>query len=217
MSIGSFRVILTQFQVELRIRIPFCDKSKLAMTSRSKEMMPADIFDGSAGKLPRLSQVLAVSPVSTPNPTPIAPGRDAAIRASHGYFVQMVKLLSEVADGDIIKGILFVSIIHANTEILRRMDASSHAFATTGDVAPDEMRQPVSVYALAKGLGMPYETTRRYVARLIDEGLCVKVGGKGGIIVPGSVLASPRMVGVSTRHYAQIMKFVGMVNHFSSE
>lgn len=162
-------------------------------------------------KVSHLTQVQAAAAV----PTSISRGRDAALRASEGYFVQIVKLLSEVTGGDLVKGILFISIIHANTEILRRMDASSHAFTTTDGMPPDEMRQPVSVYALAKGLGMPYETTRRYVARLIDEGLCVKVQGKGGIIVPGSVLANPRMVTLSNRHYAQIMKFVGMVNQYS--
>lgn len=144
-----------------------------------------------------------------------APGRDASIRASEGYFVQLVKLLSELTGGDITKGILFISIIHANTEIIRRMDTNAHAFAVTDRMAPDEMRQPVSVYALAKGLGLPYETTRRYVAKLLDEGLCVK-SDKGGIIVPGSVLASPRMTSLATRHYAQILKFVGMVNDFSA-
>lgn len=172
-----------------------------------------DFFDGTAGKRQRLPQGLAISTPPNPNPTSLAPGRDAAIRASQGYFVQLVKLLSEVTGGDIIKSILFISIVHANTEIIRRMDNSSHAFAAAEGTPPDEMRQPVSVYALAKGLGMPYETTRRYVARLIEEGLCVKV--PGGIIAPSSVLSTPRMAALSSRHYAHIMKFVGMVNQFT--
>lgn len=146
----------------------------------------------------------------------IPPGRDASIRASEGYFVQLVKLMSELTDGDILKGILFVTIVHANTEIIRRMDANAHAFAVANTMAPDEMRQPVSVYALAKSLGLPYETTRRYVAKLIEDGLCIKVADKSGIIVPSSVLSSPRVVTLSNRHYAQIMKFVGMTNEFSS-
>jgi DeoR/GlpR family transcriptional regulator of sugar metabolism len=93
------------------------------------------------------------------------------------------------------------------------MDASAHAFAVAEGTPPDEMRQPVSVYALAKSLSMPYETTRRYVARLVEEGLCIKV--VGGILVPGSVLSTPRMEILATRHYAHIMKFVGMVNQVS--
>ncbi|MFZ4607433.1 MAG: hypothetical protein ACOYM5_14370 [Caulobacter sp.] len=160
-----------------------------------------------------MTQVLAVSADQTLPPIPLAPGRGAAIRASEGYFVQLVKLLSELTGGDIIKSILFISIVHANTEILRRMDASAHAFAVAEGTPPDEMRQPVSVYALAKSLSMPYETTRRYVARLVEEGLCIKV--VGGILVPGSVLSTPRMAILATRHYAHIMKFVGMVNQVS--
>lgn len=167
-------------------------------------------------KSPRNEQWGGASPEgSRSSPTPNPQGRAAISRASYGYFIPLVRLLSEVTEGDILKGVVLVSIIHANTEMIRRMDANGNAFVVTGTTTPDEMRQPVSVYALAKSLGLPYETTRRYVAKLIEDGLCIKAPFKSGIIVPGSVLASPKMAAMGNRHYAQITKFVGLVNQFT--
>ena len=103
-------------------------------------------------------------------------------------------------------GLCFVGGVQAQTNT---------AGAVSGSAASGDTITITAARALAKGLGLPYETTRRYVAKLLDEGLCVK-SDKGGIIVPGSVLASPRMTSLATRHYAQILKFVGMVNDFSA-
>jgi hypothetical protein len=167
-------------------------------------------------KSPRNEQWERTAPeASRSSPTLNPQGRAASIRASDGYFIELLRLLSEVTEGDILKGVVLVSIIHANKEMIRRMDANGHAFVVTGATTPDEMLQPVSVYALAKSLGVPYETTRRYVAKLIEDGLCIKAPYKSGLIVPGSVLASPKMAAIANRHYAQITKFVGLVNQFT--
>lgn len=140
---------------------------------------------------------------------------NSVVRASEGYFLQLVKLLSEMTDGDIVKGVLLVTIVYANTEIIRRMDGNTHAFASIDEIPTDDMRQPVSVYALSKSLGTPYETTRRYVNQMVEDGLCEKAGAKGGVIVPARVLSSARARAISTRHFAQSMKFVDRVNELS--
>jgi DeoR/GlpR family transcriptional regulator of sugar metabolism len=54
---------------------------------------------------------------------------------------------------------------------------------------PDEVRRPISVLAVANSLGLPYETVRRYVTKLIRLGRCGRV--KGGIIALASGLRRP--------------------------
>ena len=55
--------------------------------------------------------------------------------------------------------------------------------------APDAERRPVSVNAVAASLGLPFETVRRRVRRLCDEGVCTV--GPEGVVVPASFLVSP--------------------------
>jgi DeoR/GlpR family transcriptional regulator of sugar metabolism len=51
------------------------------------------------------------------------------------------------------------------------------------------MRRPVSILAVAGSLGLPYETVRRYVTKLVKMGLCIRV--RGGVIAPTSGMFRP--------------------------
>ncbi len=48
------------------------------------------------------------------------------------------------------------------------------------------MRRPISVHALALDLTLPYETTRRHVNALIEQGLAERV--ESGILVRAELL-----------------------------
>lgn len=139
------------------------------------------------------------------------------IRASKAHFLELVALISEIMPGDLMKGIVFVAIASANIEIVRRMDMSAETFTSSSGIPPDTMRQPVSVYALSKSLDLPYETTRRYVAGLIEEGLCVRVGKRGGVIVPARAFSGAKAESLRRRHHASATKFAAAVNGLSRQ
>jgi hypothetical protein len=84
---------------------------------------------------------------------------------------------------DIVGVLLFVTIIDANVRHLRETPELDERYSGLHDVPPDEVRRPLSVYALSKELGLPYETTRRQVNKLIAQGLCERAAN-GGLIVP---------------------------------
>lgn len=110
-----------------------------------------------------------------------------ALRASTRFFLKSVELLSRaVGDGDILRAVIFLAIVDANTRHLRPTDPLSQAYAGTGVRVPDDIRRPISVHALALELALPYETTRRHVNALIAQGLCLR--RDTGIIAPGEVL-----------------------------
>lgn len=121
-------------------------------------------------------------------------GRDvrrAAVRHGWSHVLRSVQLAAGLTGGDVVHGIILMAIIHANTATLRLSDGDNDYDAAPG-LPQDSLRTPVSVYAIAKQLGLPYETVRRHVARLMDEGRCIRVGERGGVIVPARAIGDMR-------------------------
>jgi DNA-binding Lrp family transcriptional regulator len=112
-------------------------------------------------------------------------------RFSAAYLLRTVGLLAETY-GDIRTGILAQTIVVANTAHLDTRAGEGRRYAGLDQGTPDELRRPISVVRLAESLGRPFETERRHVQRLIDDGICVRV--PGGLIVPGAVLDRPTAV-----------------------
>ena len=115
-------------------------------------------------------------------------------------------LLSRVIDSDTVGGFIFLGIAAANTRHLRPGSPEAQAYADTGTVVPDSMRRGISVHALSHEVNLPYETTRRHVQKLIQEGLCLRRAD--GIIVPAAALSSPRMLSVVDRNLANVYRFI---------
>jgi hypothetical protein len=119
---------------------------------------------------------------------PILARNVAAI--SMAYVVRAFTALGEVY-GDGWEGLLVIAIFAANAG---HIDVRTADPSVAGPDATlhDEMRRPVSVSQLAKTLGLPFETTRQRVKRLIDAGICVRV--EGGVIVPRTAMQRPDVV-----------------------
>ncbi|HRD27564.1 MAG TPA: hypothetical protein PLO65_04610 [Caulobacter sp.] len=101
-----------------------------------------------------------------------------AARLAGEFFVRGVEIVARAHGGDLLRGIIFTAIAVANSE----------AAPMTGGGA----RRPVSVMSIAHSIGVPYETTRRYVNMLVADGLCVREGRRG-VIVPEQALLRPEL------------------------
>lgn len=106
-------------------------------------------------------------------------------KASLDHFLRVVAVLSEVFDGNLLAGVVFLTIARAGVQ---------HLTLTPGPggpgpdgIYPDELRRPVSVMSVANFLGLSYETTRRHVSLLIERGYCVRVGARG-VMAPAEVI-----------------------------
>ncbi|MGA0602074.1 hypothetical protein ACO2Q3_15315 [Caulobacter sp. KR2-114] len=108
-----------------------------------------------------------------------------ATRLSSDYFFRALGLISSLHGGDITAAIIWQAIVTANTA---HLDAGDYRGSEASP--PDDLRRPVSVLSLSQSLGMPFETTRRYVNRMIAAGRCERV--RGGVVVPASVLNDER-------------------------
>jgi hypothetical protein len=148
-------------------------------------------------------------PNRDPSTAELAPG-SAGARLAQRATIQLVldtaDLLSGVIDADMVRGLIFLGIISANTRHLRAGSPQAQAYADTGAVVPDSLRREISVHALSHQVNLPYETTRRHVQKLIQDELCER--RDDGIVVPAAALSSPRMLAVVERNLANVYRFI---------
>jgi hypothetical protein len=127
--------------------------------------------------------------VKSDNQTPRAdPKARAAFRLAAQYTMRSVGMLTQLTNGELMPALLSLAIVQANVAHLSA-GASDGGFDGIDQIPPDAMRRPVSILALSTGIGVPYETTRRQVSKMIAAGQCKRV--KGGVIVPTEVLDTP--------------------------
>jgi hypothetical protein len=135
-------------------------------------------------------------------PSAMAP---VVTRQSAEYVVRAFRLLTETY-GDIQAGIVAQSIVAANTAHLDALMGEGWRYASLDQPPPDEVRRPISVCELARSLGLPYETLRRQVRRLIEAGVCVRI--EGGLIVPMTVVEQPAATRAMLANVRYVREFV---------
>lgn len=121
---------------------------------------------------------------------PAAYEHDAApcrlvVRLSSDYVMRLAEPIT-VRLGDLVTGIILMDVIHANTEHLSDAKGGDNDLNPIDFVA-DDLRRPVRTTALSARLGIPQETVRRHLARLVEAGLCERLAA--GYIVPARALA----------------------------
>lgn len=98
---------------------------------------------------------------------------------------------------DFIDPLITLAVVQANLAHLMRDPVLQRTYGGYNAAPPDELRRPVSINAIAHSLKLPYETCRRRVKRMAEEGRCL-ITDKG-VVVPASALHSPdhlrRMMG----------------------
>lgn len=127
-----------------------------------------------------------------------------AMRASTTYILRSVDLMSRVVGGDILNGVIFTAIIDANVRHLRPSDFVAQTYSDFSNAVPDEFRRPISVHALALELAVPYETTRRHVNRLINDGFAARADA--GVIVPAEVLGRDAIASVLRKNFDNLRR-----------
>jgi hypothetical protein len=123
---------------------------------------------------------------------------------SMDYVARVFRSLAEVY-GDGREGLVVQAIFAANTAHLdiRTVDRS---IAGPDATLPDEVRKPISINRLAQSLGLPFETTRQCVNRLIKAGTCVRV--KGGILVPKGAVQQPEVAAAVMANLTAVRQLV---------
>lgn len=123
-----------------------------------------------------------------------APDRRRQIHRLGGDFqLKMARLVALSVNRDFTTALVLLALSRANVRPIMESGESVQQYGAADAVPPDALRAPVTIYVLARELGLPYETVRRHVSKLKAAGLCQGVEG-GGVIVPGSTWDDPIIV-----------------------
>jgi hypothetical protein len=149
------------------------------------------------------SEFATVGGADAPAPDPeVARHGRLVARLSHAYVLRSLQSAAAVHGGDILLAIVAASIIVANTAHLNNVADRDAPYSGLSEAPPDDVRRPVSINALSSSLGIPFETTRRYVNKLIAAGYCTRV--RGGVIAPAEALTTPANEAFIVENYALV-------------
>lgn len=152
------------------------------------------ILEETCRETQRFVDALAEAGVRGP-PVAAADGdrRRQILRLAVDYYLRCIDRLTTDLELDMVHALVYVAVVQANVRHMIADGALATEFAALETVPPDRVRRAVSVYAVARELRLPYETTRRYAGQLIAQGLCAR-GGEGGLMVPQQVHQRPRLL-----------------------
>ncbi len=129
-----------------------------------------------------------------------------AARLATEFFLRQIVTIARGFEGDFLLGLVFIGISAANNRRITRSPDLIRLYPALTDVPAEEHCAPVSVAALARSLGMPFETTRRYVIRLIDSALCARTDD--GLLLTRAALASDKVVDMIATSNADLRIFL---------
>jgi len=114
--------------------------------------------------------------------------------------MQMTALASGIRtfDGDLDRAIIFM-VVARESELLSRHSAGYARYGDGGAKA-------ISINALAASLARPFETVRRHIHGLCDQGLCLRT--RAGVTVPADVHDRPEIAGLFHLHHDALVRLV---------
>ncbi|OHB38501.1 MAG: hypothetical protein A2882_06225 [Phenylobacterium sp. RIFCSPHIGHO2_01_FULL_70_10] len=136
---------------------------------------------------------------------PTSPERLAA-RFAGEYLLRYAERLAETV-GDLGRGLILLAIMQANVEPLLADPELARRHSSADNPPPDGLLAPVPVVSVSTDLGLPFETTRRNVHRLIRAGVVRRV--RGGVIAPHDFLDREGSRVALAAHLADVQRSYG--------
>ena len=136
--------------------------------------------------------------------TPMDTARQARIALTCLQYVRDASMITR-GEREAYDAFILSTIGNASAAYLNRVNETSVQFATAESPAPDEVLRPISVNALAQSLGMPFETVRRRVKGLTEEGLIEST--PAGVVILSRTIASPAYTAMVAAHFERARRF----------
>lgn len=132
--------------------------------------------------------------------------RRQLFRLSGQHFLGAARLIAGAVDRDLVTALIFLCIGRANLRDLTSDPRRAMPYAAVSTIPPDSERVPVSVYAVAKEMGIPYETVRRHAGKLRAADLLEAV--TGGLIIPNRAFLTPSLLAAVVEYWKETVDFV---------
>ena len=138
----------------------------------------------------RLRGIGLLEDLPRPNGPPFDPEHPPVrlvIRLSADYLLRLAEPIN-LHVGDLISGLVLMQVIHANTEHLPDTEGGEADGDWSADAfVPDRLRKPIRAASISEQLGIPQETVRRHLIRLVQVDRCERA--EDGYLVTSRQLA----------------------------
>ncbi|MFZ5717879.1 MAG: hypothetical protein ACOY5Y_00275 [Pseudomonadota bacterium] len=124
-------------------------------------------------------------------------------RLSLAYVLDAIEISRDGAD--IVDRLLVAAILDANLGPVKQDASLQAAYAGVHAPPPQALFRPVSINAIAQSLGLPFETVRRRVARLVRAGACTSTAQ--GLVASQDHLGSAAFKAMSVARYERLKRF----------
>jgi DNA-binding Lrp family transcriptional regulator len=128
----------------------------------------------------------------------------AVARLALGYALKSMHRAAEATEGDLLDGVIRIAIGDANTRHMRENPELAWTYAAMDRPVPDDMRHPVSINAIAMSLNLPFETTRRRVAKMVKRGLCIR--SPKGLRISTAIEFAPRLTEIIAGNFEDLRR-----------
>jgi hypothetical protein len=122
----------------------------------------------------------------TSNPVKMAENWRVAMCALMNLFLTMHRTFSEPMPFGPTELLIYVTVAVANVQKLTRERAIPPGFAAS-EILPREWVVPISRHAIATSTGLPRETVRRQICKMLDAGILIE-DARGGVTLPIGVI-----------------------------
>jgi len=126
-----------------------------------------------------------------------------ALRAANGFIID--GLMGYRGDSDFTDALILATLVQCNAAPVSADPVLQRRYATFESPAPDDLRRPISINAIASSLGLPFETVRRRVKRMIAAGVVEMV--PDGVRLVGANLHAPHHRAALDKTYATVRAF----------
>ena len=140
-------------------------------------------------------------------PVAVSPAHTRAVaRLCTEFFLETAVGSADFFKGELVTALVFLAIMRENVRHIEHTPENAKIYGDTPSPPPDSEREPVTIYVVAKTLGLTYETARRHVKRLVDDGYCVRT--ERGLLVPAQVLTRPEVIRANERNLANFNRLL---------
>ena len=127
-----------------------------------------------------------------------------------GYVMRVILDGVSIHGNDFVRGLVFITVMAMNVEGITHDPSAAWLFADAHTTPPDHMRAPATIRAVSDRIGLPYETTRQHLIRMVDLGRARRVDG--GFIIPGPVTQDPANLRLGLNIYLWLMRAIAQLD-----
>ena len=124
-------------------------------------------------------------------------------RLSMDYVVSIYSAILRGSDHDPLDALLLSTVAVANVAHLNADPELSRTYARMDQPEPVAIKRPISRNAVALSLGLSYETARRRIQKLIEEGALIEVTGG---LIGANETTRPDMVKMMAEQNATLLR-----------